>query len=83
MVCLPTDCCSFISRRLGSIVRLETFESSENAPSFFIGVAEDAEPVELRLANELLQNFKSEEDSPGKPTMNEVRNAMPEQRHVP
>ena len=39
--------------RLGSL-RVER----ECAGAFFIGVAEDAEPVEFRLADELLQKFK-------------------------
>jgi len=40
-------------------------------------IVEDAEPVELRLADKLLQNLKSRSDSPGKPTMKDVRRAMP------
>ena len=41
------------------MVRLGTFASSEIcAGAFFVGVAEDAEPVELGFADELLQKFK-------------------------
>jgi hypothetical protein len=60
------------------MVRLGTLRvERKRARAFFIGVAEDAQPVELRLADELLQNSKSRSDSPGKPTMKLVRSAMP------
>ena len=54
------DCCSFIRRRLrdfdGALGDLGV--ERECAGAFFVGVAEDAEPVELRFADELLQEFK-------------------------
>ena len=79
--CVLIDCCSFISLRRarldGALRDLGASSKSKRLRAFFVGVAEDAEPVELRLADEVFRAAKSSAVSPGKPTMNEVRSAMP------